>query len=178
MPESIEAAWLREQWRANPSLINDFDGRWIAVRGTEIVGAHERLAALIRDVEGPPPPQPGGQRGGPGTPVGPERGPGGRRGPLVGPEVGLERDTQPRWLPGGGESAGGLTESRGTGTATVLAHAEWPEDVPFTIRPWHGEDVVLQSYQQVLAEVQRRRRMRADAAARPLYAFVSRRPRA
>ena len=177
MPESIEAAWLREQWRSNPSLINDFDGRWIAVRGTEIVGAHERLAALIRDVEGPPP-QSGGQRGGPGTPVGPERGPGGRRGPVAEPEVGLERDTPWRWLPSGGESASGLTEARGAGTTTVLAGAGWPEDAPFTIRPWHGEDVVRQSYQQVLAEVQRQRRARADAATRPLYAFVSRRPRA
>lgn len=176
MPESIEAAWLRERWRTDPSLASDFDGRWIAVRGTEIVGANERLATLILEVEGPPP-EPGGERGGPGTPLGPTRGPGGRRGPIVEPDVGLEGDARWRWLPVDGESAGGMTEARGGGGAMTLARRGRAEDDPISIHLWHGWEGPP-FYQRVLADVERRRRMRADAAARPLYAFVSRRARA
>ena len=46
MPDSDEAAWLRENW--NRDGLGQFDRRWIAVLGREVVASAESLDDLYR----------------------------------------------------------------------------------------------------------------------------------
>lgn len=52
MPDSEEAAWLRENWNAD--RLGRYEGVWIAVRGREVVASGPDLEALNRSVDALP----------------------------------------------------------------------------------------------------------------------------